>query len=198
MKLQELVVGCATLQPCNLYHLPVNTAAVVTQQCKTYSCYSLLIFIFYIYCIHSTTTTALVNEYKQQYECFMTSTTVSQFRKLFPVSATSSKQLIEKFPIRLKLENYWGQNTLADLSKLVSLFGVSGDRLHLSKVEEGCIAVIWLCSTSVLKEVETAIAEANDSLRARGVLQVFIGESECFHSNSGNALFVISIFKITI
>ena len=117
----------------------------------------------------------------------MTSTTVRQFRKLFPVSATPSKQSIDKFPIKLKLENYWGKSTLADLSKLVSLFGVSGDRLHICKVEDGCIAVIWLCSTSVLKEVETAITEASsDSLQAMGVLQVFIGEYECFRSNSGN------------
>ena len=116
----------------------------------------------------------------------MASTTVSQFKQLFPATATSSKLLFGKVPIKLKLKNKWGSETLDDLTELVNKFGVSGSHLHLSKVEDGCIAVIWLCSTTEVKQLKMAILEAAGSLQTMGVLQVFIGEEElvleCSHS----------------
>ena len=72
----------------------------------------------------------------------------------------------------------WGSETLDDLTKLVIYFGVSGSAFHFSKVEDGCIAVIWLCSTTEVKQLEMAILEAAGSLQTMGVLQVFIGEEE--------------------
>ena len=67
---------------------------------------------------------------------------------------------------------------------LISVFLVA--LLHLSKVEDGCIAVIWLCSTTEVKQLKMAILEAAGSLQTMGVLQVFIGEEElvleCSHS----------------
>ena len=93
-----------------------------------------------------------------------------------------------KLSFTLKLENDWGSDTLHDLTKLVKRFGVSGSHLHLSKVEDGCIAVIWLCSTTEVKQLKMAIMllEAAGSLQTMGVLQVFIGEEElvleCSHS----------------
>ena len=116
----------------------------------------------------------------------MASTTVSQFKQLFPATATSSKLSSGKVSFTLKLENDWGSHTLDDLTKLVKKFGVSGSHLHLSKVEDGCIAVIWLCSTTEVKQLKMAILEAAGSLQTMGVLQVFIGEKElvleCSHS----------------
>ena len=108
----------------------------------------------------------------------MASTTVSQFKQLFPATATPSKLLVGKVPIKLKLKNDWGSETLDDLTKIVINFGVSGSAFHLSKVEDGCIAVIWLCSTTEVKQLKMAILEAAGSLQTMGVLQVFIGEEE--------------------
>ena len=105
----------------------------------------------------------------------MTGTTVSQFKKLFPASATPHRLSAEKIPVKLKLQNEWDSETLDDLTKLVNLFGVAGDSLHLSKVQEGCIAVTWLCSTADVKDLKMTIFEAADSLQTRGVLQVFVG-----------------------
>ena len=116
----------------------------------------------------------------------MASTTVSQFKQLFPATATSSKLSSGKVSFTLKLENDWGSDTLDDLTKLINKFGVSSSHLHLSKVEDGCIAVIWLCSTIEVKQLKMAILEATGSLQTMGVLQVFIGEEElvleCSHS----------------
>ena len=117
----------------------------------------------------------------------MASATVSQFKQLFPATATSSKLLKGKVPIKLKLKNDWGSETLKDLTKLVINFGVSGNAFHLSKVEDGCIAVIWLCSTSEVKQLKMAMLEATDSLQTMGVLQVFLGEElmlECSATGS--------------
>ena len=108
----------------------------------------------------------------------MASATVSQFKQLFPATATSSKLSVGKVVIKLKLNKKWGNDTLQDLKQLVALFGVSGSHLHLSKVEDGCIAVTWLCSTSEVKQLKMAILEATGSLQTMGVLQVFIGEKE--------------------
>ena len=78
--------------------------------------------------------------------------------------------------VRLKLQNFWGERTLNDLTKLVGLLGVPGTHLHLTRVNEGCIAVTWLCPTSYVRELKQAIDQAAGSLRAEGVLQVFTGE----------------------
>ena len=89
-------------------------------------------------------------------------------------------------PVRLKLLNTWGAHTLHDLTKLVGLLGVPGTHLHLSRVEEGCIAVTWLCSTSYIRELKQAIDRAAGSLQAEGVLQVFTGEEivlDCHHQH---------------
>ena len=138
--------------------------------------------------IYSATTRQLVDKYEQQRQHFMASATVSQFKQLFPATATSSKLLSGKVSFTLKLENDWGSDTLHDLTKLVNKFGVSGSAFHLSKVEDGCIAVIWLCSTTEVKQLKLAILEAAGSLQTMGVLQVFIGEEEfileCSHSST--------------
>ena len=118
----------------------------------------------------------------------MVGTTVNQFKKLFPASSTHSKLSTGKVPLKLKLKNFWGNQTLDDLTKLVSLFGVSGNNLHLSKVNDGCIAVLWLCSLYDAKELKINVFEAADSLQARGVLQVFVGKDfqlECSHPKPG-------------
>ena len=125
---------------------------------------------------HSAATRKLVEQYELQRQHFMNGTTVSQFKNLFPASATPNKLSAEKIPVKLKLQNEWDSETLDDLTKLVNLFGVAGKNLHLSKVQEGCIAVIWLCSIADVQNLKMAIFEAADSLQMMGVLQVFIGE----------------------
>ena len=86
----------------------------------------------------------------------------------------------------MKLLNEWGNRTLYDLTKLVGLFGVPGDHLHLSTIAQGCIAVTWLCSSIYIKELKGAIIDTTDVLKTKGVLQVFIGE-ELVHPNQGTA-----------
>ena len=66
----------------------------------------------------------------------MTGTTVNQFKKLFPVSATPYKLSAEKILVKLKLQSEWDSDTIDDLTKLVNLFGVAGDNLL---VQESCI-----------------------------------------------------------
>ena len=119
----------------------------------------------------------------------MNGTTLSQFKKLFPASAVPAKLSTGKIVVTLKLKNFWGNSTLNDLKKLVSLFGIPGSRLHLEKIGDGSVAVHWLCSTIDAKELKIAIADATDSLQTKGVLQVFIGEelvSEFRQSDQGN------------
>ena len=118
----------------------------------------------------------------------MSSTTLSQFRTLIPASATPSVLSARRVHVRLKLQNFWGERTLDDLTKLVGLLGVPGTHLHLTRVNEGCIAVTWLCSTSHVRELKQAINQAAGSLRAEGVLQVFTGEEmvlDCRHQHAG-------------
>ena len=133
----------------------------------------------------------MVARYEGQKQHFMASTTLDQFRQLFPASATPHKLAAGKTPVILKLKNDWGKETIKDLAKLVE-YDVLGNHLHLSKIEKGCIAVIWLCSTTELKQLKMAILEAADSLQNVGVLQVFFGEElvlECSQPRSatGNA-----------
>ena len=123
---------------------------------------------------YSATTKELVVRYEKQRQHFMTSTTVKQFKKLFPASATSSKLSTGKISLQLKLRNKWGDCTLSDLTDLVNLFGVPGDYLHLSKADKGCIAVLWLTSIINAKELKAAISDAADSLQSKGVLQIFV------------------------
>ena len=120
----------------------------------------------------------------------MASKTVIQFKALFPASATPSKLLTGKFPVEFKFLNFWGERTIDDLKNLVRLFGVPGKHLHLSNVKDGCIAVIWLCSTSFIKELKVAIVEATDLLQTKGVLKVYINEElvlECSQSDQGTS-----------
>ena len=136
----------------------------------------------------SAATRQLLDEYEHKRQNFMTSATVNEFKQLFPATATSSKLFVKKVPIKLKLQNRWGKETLQDLKELVALFGVSGSYLHLSKVEDGCIAVTWLCSIIEVKQLKMAIFEAACSLQTMGVLQVFIGKEELVleHSATGS------------
>ena len=133
------------------------------------------------YCIHrlclilSATTRKLVDHYEQQRQHFMAGTTVSQFKKLFPASATPYKLSAEKIPIKLKLSNVWGDNTLEDLNNLIINLGVP---LHLCDITHGCIAVFCLCSIADVKDLKINLNNIGfaDSLQTKGVLQVFIEE----------------------
>ena len=148
---------------------------------------------------HSAATKELVDQYEQQCQRFMADTKVSLFKELFPVSATPYKLSQEKYIVKLKLLNEWGDRTVHDLTKLVGLFGVPGDHLHLSKVEQGCIAVTWLCSRTYIKELKGAIVDATDVLQTKGVLQVFIGEElvlECPHPDQGTVQLVLRLFSM--
>ena len=105
----------------------------------------------------------------------MTGTTVSQFKKLFPASATPYKLSAGKILIKLKLSNLWGNNTLGDLNNLIINLGVP---LHVCDITHGCITVLFLCSIADVKELKINVnsSEVADSLQTKGVLQVFIGE----------------------
>ena len=121
----------------------------------------------------------------------MTGATVKQFKKLLPASAVPSKLSSGKISITLKLENYWGENTLNDLTKLVGLFGVSGECLHLAKAGEGSVIVLWLCFSTNAEELKGAIDKAAEELQSMGVLQVFIGEElflDCSHDDQSKDL----------
>ena len=130
--------------------------------------------IIIISTIYSATTEQLVVKYEEQLQHFMDGTTLSQFKKLFPVSAVLSKQSTEKTIVILKLKNFWGNNTLNDLKKLVSLFGIPG-KPSPSWKNWWWLCRCWLCSTIDAKKLKIAIFEANDSLKTKGVLQVFFG-----------------------
>ena len=77
----------------------------------------------------------------------MASTTVSQFKQLFPATATPSKLLAEKVTVKLKLKNDWGSHTIKDLTKLVEfdvLVAISTS-LKLKKVasqSSGCVLLL--------------------------------------------------------
>ena len=105
----------------------------------------------------------------------MTGTTVSQFKKLFPASATPYNLSAEKVPVKLKLPDLWGENTLHDVRHLIILLGVP---LHLFNIEHGCIAVFCWCSIADVKDLKINVnsSEVADLLQTKGVLQVFIGE----------------------
>ena len=123
----------------------------------------------------SAATEKLVDQYEQQCQHFKTGTTVSQFKKLFPASATPYKLSAGKITIKLKLSNLWGDNTLEDLNNLIIILGVP---LHLCDITHGCIAAVFLCSIADVKDVKINVnsSEVADLLQTMGVLQVFIGE----------------------
>ena len=124
----------------------------------------------------------------------MAKETVSQFKALFPASATPSKLLTDKSSVEIKFPNVWGTHTLDDLKNLIGLFGVPGTHLHLSNVKDGCIAVIWLCSTSLVQELKAAIVEATDELQTKGVLKVYIEEElvmECSQPDQGTSIYCL-------
>ena len=121
----------------------------------------------------------------------MTSTTVNQFKKLFPASAIPTTLSTGKISLLLKLHNKWGHSTLSDLTDLVNLFGIPGNYLHLSKADKGCIAVVWLSSITVVKELKGAIYAVADLLQTKGILQVFLQEElvlDCSQSGQGTCI----------
>ena len=122
---------------------------------------------------YSAATRKLVDQYEQQRQHFMTGTTVSQFKKLFPASAMPYNLSVGKIPIKLKLSNVWGKKTLRDLNYLIINLGVP---LHLCDITHGCIAVLCWCSISDVKKLKINVFEVAESLQTKGVLQVFIKE----------------------
>ena len=155
--------------------------------CRTIVCTQVQVTVF---SLHSTTTTELVQKYERRYHHFMGGTTVSQFKALFPASATPLKLSDGKTSIILKLKKQWDMETLEDLVNLVNLFVEPGIVIHLSKVGQGCIAVTWLCSTVDVKNLRTAISDVADSLQTKGVLQVLVEEEiiwECSQPEQGDS-----------
>ena len=132
---------------------------------------------------YSAATSELVDQYEQQRQHFMSGTTVSQFKKLFPASATPYNLSAEKIPIKLKLSNVWGKKTLRDLNHLIIKLGVP---LHLCDITHGCIAVLFLCSSADVKNLKINVnsSEVVDSFQTKGVLQVFIGEELMLESRT--------------
>ena len=145
-------------------------------------------YIYYTLHTCSAATRKLVDEYEEQHQRFMNCTTVNQFKTLFPASATPSKLSAEKVSVTLKLKAYWGENVVHDLETLASILDPHGGHFHLYKVQRGCIAVIWLCSTLfVEKQLKGAISEIPSSLlQFKGVLQILIGSDLVWKPATGN------------
>ena len=87
----------------------------------------------------------------------MASTTVNQFKKLFPALVAPSSLLNGKVPITVKLKSYWGDKTVDELAKFVDILDVPGRRLHLYEIKKGCIAVICLCSITDAQKLKAAV-----------------------------------------
>ena len=133
------------------------------------------LFTIHVCSQYSAATRKHVDKYEQQRHHFMAGTTVSQFKKLFPASATPYKLSAGKISIKLKLSSVWGNNTLHDLNDLIINLGVP---LHLCDITHGCIAVFCWCSIADVKDLKINFNSIRvaDSLQTKGVLQVFIGE----------------------
>ena len=118
----------------------------------------------------------------------MNGTTVNQFKALFPASAAPSKLLADKVTVTLKLKAYWGENMVHDLGTLASILDPPGGHFHLYKVQRGCIAVVWLCSTLfVEKQLKAAISEIPSSLlQFKGVLQILVEGDLVWKPDAGN------------
>ena len=82
--------------------------------------------------IHRTATKKLVDRYKQQYQDFMASNTVKQFKALFPASATRSNLFTD---VQLVVFSDQSACTLDDLMRLVHYYGVVGS-LKCSKPDQ--------------------------------------------------------------
>lgn len=102
---------------------------------------------------------------------------MKQFKKLFPKPATSARQSAGKVTVTLKLQNKWGDSTNDALTQLVRNLGV----LHLTKIEHGCIAALWLCSVGDVQLLKNAVATSTETLRINGVLEVHIGDEVVLH-----------------
>ena len=111
----------------------------------------------------------------------MESATVNQFKKLFTKPATSARQSAGKVTVTLKLQNKWGDSTIDALTQLARNLGV----LHLTKIEDGCIAAIWLCSVGDVQVLKNAVATSTEMLRTKGVLEVHIGGEVILHHPTG-------------
>ena len=141
--------------------------------------------MYYIICIDScstcsTITTKLVSTYEQQRQKFLRSASLSQFKKLFPASATNYRLSNGKVPIKLKLTSDWDKDTIGDLEKLVKILGILGSHLHLSEVGFGCIEVTWLCTISVAEDIQKKIetTEIRSSFQTMGVTKILLFEKE--------------------
>ena len=123
--------------------------------------------------MYSAATTRLVDAYERLLEQFTTSTTLAQFKQLFPASATHSRFSTRKVRITLKLNKDWDKETIAGLNKLVKNFG---SHLHLDDVEFGCIEVTWLCTISVAQEIQQMIVTSKicSSLQSMGVTKILL------------------------
>ena len=127
-----------------------------------------------LYSICRQETERLIDEYEDKCKEFMSSTTLTQFKELFPEPSEIPART--KIMITLKLTNQWGGRTLQDLKSLISHFGFPTRHLHIAKVTEGCIAVHMLCACHVVPELKNAVSAASDKLYENGVLQVSVGE----------------------
>ena len=129
----------------------------------------------------SSETEALVHNYEDQVKRFMESTTVNQFKELFPKPATSSKQSVGKVTVALKLQNKWGDSTVDALTQLARNLGV----LHLTKIEHGCIATLWLCSVGDVQVLKNTVAISTEMLQINGVFDVRVGDEVMLHYPKG-------------
>ena len=106
----------------------------------------------------------------------MSSTSLSQFKQLFPGSATNYRLSNGMVPIKLELTSDWDKDTIANLEKLPQIFVTLGSHLHLSKVELGNIEVTWLCTISVAEEIQQMIdtSEIRSSFQTKGVIKILL------------------------
>lgn len=130
-------------------------------------------------------TTELVDKYEKKQKSFMQSTTVNQFKELCLKPATSAKQSasLRMVTVTLKLQNTWGDSTIADLEKLV-LNLKFGFLFHLNIIKDGCIAALWLCSVDV-QELKNAVATSTRLLQDSSVLGVHIDDEVVWHLRTG-------------
>ena len=75
----------------------------------------------------------------------MASTTVDQFKQMFPASATPSKLSAGKVLITVKLEPYWGDNTVDELTTLVNSLDVPGSHLYVTATKSRKVALLSGC-----------------------------------------------------
>ena len=134
----------------------------------------------YYTCMYSATTMALSKNYEKQRQRFMASTSVRQFKKLFPASSVLPAGNVL---VKVKLKNYWDDETVADLNKFVIELGVPC--LHISGIGDGCIAVHLWCAISDIEKLDSFITNNAKILEDNGVLQVFIKEKLIFNNLLG-------------